>query len=105
MGEIPTPAEVVDALDGFRVLVPEQGFMAEQFPAMTVDFIPYTTSPAMRPDPDISIQSTGWLYIHVGNVRVALPDREEWDKLVGMVEAMWNTHEAQQEGNDGTSDA
>lgn len=86
-------------------LVPEAGFLPESYPALTVDLIPYTTNPAMRPDPDISIQSNGWAYIHIGNVRVAIPDREEWDKLVAMMEALWNTHEARREGTDGSSDA
>ena len=90
----------------FAALVPEAGFLPEHFPSLTVDTIPYTTNPLLRPDPDISIQSNGWLYIHIGNVRVAIPDREEWDKLTTMVEAMWNTHEAQQqEVTDGSSDA
>ena len=84
--------------------VPAEGFLPENYPALTVDFIPYTSNPVMRPDPDISIQSNGWAYIHVGNVRVAIPDREEWDKLVAMMEAMWNTHAAQREEADGSSD-
>lgn len=83
--------------------VPAEGFLPESYPALTVDFIPYTSNPVMRPDPDISIQSNGWAYIHVGNVRVAIPDREEWDKLVAMMEAMWNTHAAQREEADGSS--
>ena len=106
-----TPSEVVEALDGLSLkdytgLVPESGFPPESYPALTVDLIPYTSSPMMRPDPDISIQSNGWAYIHIGNVRVAIPDREEWDKLATMMDALWNTHEARtREVNDGSSDA
>jgi hypothetical protein len=40
----------------------------------------------------MSITDDGWMLIETGNVRVALPDREEWDKLVAMGEALWNTH-------------
>ncbi len=88
-------------------LVPEGGFLPEHFPALSVDLIPYTSNPAMHSDPDISIQSNGWAFIHVGNVRVAIPDREEWDKLVAMMEAMWNTHELHahaKEVTDGSTD-
>ncbi len=88
-------------------MVPEGGFLPEHFPALSVDLIPYTSNPAMHSDPDIAIQSNGWAFIHVGNVRVAIPDREEWDKLVAMMEAMWNTHELHahaKEVTDGSTD-
>ena len=103
----PIDVVVLEPTETAALLVPEVGFLPESYPALTVDFIPYTTNPVMRPDPDISIQSNGWLYLHVGNVRVAIPDREEWDKLTTMVEAMWNTHAAthKQEVTDGSSDS
>jgi hypothetical protein len=77
-----------------RPTIPESGFMPEQFPSMAVALIPYNSGSALhpRPDPAMSITDDGWMLIETGNVRVALPDREEWDKLVAMGEALWNTH-------------
>lgn len=72
---------------------PEGGFAPAAFPQLTFAPIPYTTDPLIRPDPRIHITNEGWLYIEAGNTRLAIPDREEWGKLVAMVEAMFNTHE------------
>lgn len=74
-------------------LPPEGGFAPEAFPQITIDPIPYTTNPLIRPDPRMHVTDEGWLYIEVGTIRIAIPDREEWDKLVHMVEAMFNTHD------------
>lgn len=100
------PQPLPGAPEYMQPQVPEQGFLPESYPALTVDLIPYTSNPMMRPDPDISIQSNGWAYIHIGCVRVAIPDREEWDKLATMMDALWNTHAARtKEDTDGSSDA
>lgn len=72
---------------------PEGGWMPEDFGQMTVAAIPYTSHPWVRPDPQFNIQADGWLYIEVGQVRIAIPDREEWDKIVTMVNRQWNSHE------------
>lgn len=74
-------------------LAPAAGWHPDDFPQLTVVFVPYTTEPKMRADPTISVLADGWLYLQLGNIRVAIPDREEWNKLVHMVEATFNTHE------------
>ena len=86
-------SENTGQVDPGRFFAPEGGFVPEDFPQLTVAPIPYTSNPMVRPDPHISILPDGWLYIEVGNVRIALPDREEWDKLVSMGERLWNTHQ------------
>lgn len=96
-------AEILEEKDGMTVdqirqqftpTAPEGGFSPDAFPSLTVDLIPYTANPLIRPDPSITITDDQWMCIELGNVRVAIPDREEWNKLVRMGEAMWNTHEA-----------
>lgn len=76
---------------------PEGGFELAAYPQLTADWVPYTTDPNVREDPLISIQSTGWMFIQVGNIRLAIPDEEEWMKLVAMGTKLWNTHKAQSE--------
>ena len=71
--------------------VPEDGWQPEDYPQLTVAPIPYTSSPHPKPDPYLTITPTGWLFMEIGNTRVAIPDEEEWEKLVHMVECMWNT--------------
>lgn len=81
-------------------LVPENGFSPGDFPQLSVAQIPYTTNTLIRPDPMCTIGTDGWLFIEAGTVRVALPNRQEWGKLVWLVEALWNSHElSQQEEN------
>lgn len=75
------------------MLVPPNGFSPLDFPSLAVQLIPYNSDPNLRPDPTMAIREDGWLYIEVGNVRVAVPDREEWAKLVTMGERLWNTHD------------
>jgi hypothetical protein len=75
------------------MLVPPNGFSPLDFPAIAVALIAYNASATIRPDPHMTIRDDGWLYIETGNVRVAVPDREEWAKLVTMGERLWNTHE------------
>lgn len=74
------------------LFAPEGGWMPEDFGQITVAPIPYTSNSWVRPDPHWSIQGDGWLYIEVGNVRIAIPDEEEWNKLVSMGNRMWNSH-------------
>ena len=64
--------------------VPEGGFLPEAYPQLTVAPIPYTSQAADRADPFMTITTSGWMFLEIGNTRLALPDREEWDKLVGM---------------------
>lgn len=75
------------------LLVPPNGFSPTDFPSIAVALIPYNASAVIRPDPNMSINEEGWLFIETGNVRIAVPDREEWAKLVTMGERLWNTHE------------
>jgi hypothetical protein len=74
-------------------LIPEHGFQPEDFPQVTVVQIPYTSNTGVRPDPIATIGTDGWLFIETGNVRIAIPDRIQWGKLVYLVEALWNSHE------------
>ena len=71
--------------------VPEDGWAPEDYPQITVAPIPYTSSSYQRADPYITITTTGWLFLEVGNIRIAIPDEEEWEKFTHMVECMWNT--------------
>jgi len=75
-------------------LIPPNGFLPEDFPSVAVAFIPYNSGSAHEPraDPIMRINDDGWMFIETGNVRLALPDREEWAKFVMMGEALWNTH-------------
>lgn len=76
---------------------PDDVWLPEQFPALVFDHIPYTCNPAMRADPTISINAEGWVYIEGGNSRMAIPGREDWNKLVAMVEHMWVLFAQQQQ--------
>lgn len=78
-------------------LIPEGGWATEDFPKLSVDHIPYTANADARPDPVMSILESGWLYVDVGNIRLAIPDREEWEKFVSMGSRMFNTYEYQVE--------
>lgn len=94
------PVETIPIQHFSDELAPLGGWQPSDFPQVTVAPIPYTTNPLIHPDPHISIlDSNGWMYIEAGNVRFALPDREEWAKFVRMGEALWNTHEAQQQAS------
>src|SRR5947209_939813 len=75
------------------LLVPPNGFSPLDFPSIAVMLVAYNANANIRPDPHMQIREDGWLYIETGNVRLALPDREEWSKLVMMGERLWNTHE------------
>lgn len=88
-------ADKVAQLDpaDFTDVVPEGGWLPHHYPQITTAPIPYTTNAEARPDPYMTITATGWLFIEVGNTRIAIPDREEWDKLINMGERMWNSYE------------
>jgi hypothetical protein len=91
----PTPQDLEAMEQGWEPeYVPEDGWLPEAYPQLTVAPIPYTSQAADRADPFITITAAGWMFIEVGNIRIALPDREEWDKLVGMGERMWNSWQA-----------
>lgn len=75
------------------LLPPPDGWELADFPAITTDLIPYTSNVQIRADPRIAITPEGWMYIEVGNVRIAISDREEWHKLVTMGEASWNSYQ------------
>lgn len=77
-------------------LIPENGFAPEDFPQVTVLQIPYATNTLIRPDPLATVNQDSSLFIDLGNVRIAFPDRVQWGKLVYLVEALWNSHELQQ---------
>lgn len=74
------------------LLIPEGGFAAEDFPQVTVSQVPYTTSTSPRPDPLTTISSDDQLILQLGTVGLVFPNREEWNKLVRMAEALWNSH-------------
>lgn len=74
-------------------LVPQGGFPIEAFPQLIVVNNTYTSNAAARPDPLLTINSEDQLLVDVGNVRVGIPTRQEWRKLVWMVEALWNSHD------------
>lgn len=78
-------------------LVPEGGFAPQDFPKVSVALIPYGSQSFVRADPVSSINSDGWLFIDTGNVRFAVPSRGEWNKLTAMVEALYNSHELEQQ--------
>ena len=74
--------EVVEALNVDPLpLVPEGGFAPQDFPRVSVALIPYGSQSFVRADPVSSINSEGWLFIDTGNVRFAVPSREDWNKL------------------------
>lgn len=98
--------EVVEALIVDPLpLVPEGGFAPQDFPKVSVALIPYGSQSFVRPDPVSSINSDGWLFIDTGNVRFAVPSRDEWNKLSVMIESLYNSHELEQqkENTDGNS--
>lgn len=76
---------------------PPNGWLPEDFPQITVAPIPYTSNSNIRTDPTISILPNEWMYVEVGNVRIAFPDEEEWEKFVNMGNRMWITHKQEQE--------
>lgn len=76
-----------------RPLPPERGWHPDDFPVLTVDLIPHSSSSRVRADPMLTVNENGWLLIESGNVRLALPDRVEWGKLSYMVECLWNAHQ------------
>lgn len=76
-------------------LVPPEGFTVRDFPQFTVALIPYTSNPELRPDPFMTVTPEGWMFIEVGAVRIAIPDREEWDKFIDMGNRLWNTHDVE----------
>ena len=81
-------------------VVPEDGFTPADFPQLSVVQIPYTSTTLMRPDPMITIGQEDHLAMDLGTVRIVIPDRQEWSKLVWMVEALWNTHELNKQHNE-----
>ena len=72
---------------------PPGGFHPQDFPQVTVASIPYTSDANLRADPHMVVLPDGWLFIESGNVRVAIPDRQEWHKFATMVDKLWNAHE------------
>lgn len=94
---VPDPDYTFADAQSERPTIPKDGFQPEHFPSVAVAFIPFNSVNAHqpRPDPAMTISTDGWMFIETGNVRLAIPDREEWDKLVSMGEALWNTHEDQ----------
>lgn len=94
--EEPVDAEVVDqvaTLPALSPYMPEGGWHPDDFPSVSVALIPYTSNAMVRADPVFRILQDGWMYIETANVRVAIPDREEWAKFVNMGERLWNTHQ------------
>lgn len=81
-------------------VVPPNGWQIEDFPQITVMPIPYATNPRLRADPAMSISPEGWLYTDLGMVRIAFPNRDEFDKYVEMAERMFNSHEIAQQAQD-----
>lgn len=86
-------------------MIPENGFSPEDFPQVTVAQIPYSSSTGIRPDPLATIGADDWLLIDVGTIRIAIPDRVQWSKLVYMIEALWNTHERSQQQEESNNDS
>jgi hypothetical protein len=76
-----------------REYAPEGGWQPEQFPQLTVVSIPYTSNPNLTPDPRVYCLPDGWMFVEIGTVRLAVPNRDEWNKLVYMVTCMYNTAE------------
>jgi hypothetical protein len=72
-------------------LPPPSGWLPKDFPHLTVDLVPYSTNAFPRADPYMTITPQGWLYVEVGNYRLAIPDQEEWDKFVYMITCLWNS--------------
>lgn len=91
-----TQAKPVDTVPSAQQLPPPDGWGPGDFPALSVAMIAYTANTALRPDPTISITTEGWMFIDVGNVRLGLPNRLEWAKLVHMANCTWNEHEVDQ---------
>jgi hypothetical protein len=102
-----TDDSIMDAVDAYydehpedelADSIPTDGFLPEAYPQLTVAPIPYTSQATDHPDPFMTITTSGWMFIEVGNTRLAIPDRQEWDKLVNMGNRMWNTWEANHTG-------
>lgn len=74
-------------------LVPEGGFPIEAFPVVMALSTTYTTCAGPHPEPMLTINHQNQLMVDVSTIRLVLPSREEWRKLVWMVEALWNSHE------------
>lgn len=86
-------------------LPPANGWHPFDFPELTFDLIPYSSSANFKADPNMTVTTAGWLYIEAGNGRIALPDRAEWNKFVYMVECLWNAHQlSQQTTSEGETD-
>ena len=90
--EVPAPVEA-------PAVAPDGGWEPNDFPQLTALFIPYSSRVGLRPDPLISIQNDGSMLIELGNIRLAVPDREEWQKLVTMVSQLWVLHESKSESS------
>jgi hypothetical protein len=88
-------------------LIPEGGFSPGDFPRVSVAMIPYSSQTLVHPDPVATINTDGWLFIDTGMVRFALPNRDEWNKLTTMIEALWNSHsidkQKEENNNDGSA--
>lgn len=84
--------EPVDTVTTNYPLPPENGWLPKDFPHLTIDHIPYSTNAMPRADPFMTITPEGWLFIEAGNIRMALPDLEEWQKFVYMVTCLWNSY-------------
>lgn len=92
----PLDAEVSDQVAILPFLdpyAPAGGWHPDDFPSLSVAIIPYTTNALVRADPSFTINTDGWMFLELGNVRLAIPDREEWAKLINIGERLWNTHE------------
>lgn len=81
-------------------LMPTGGFSIESFPQIVVALRPYVTDSRLRPDPSIRISDEDVLLMDVGNVQIALPNEEEWLKLVDMVGRVWKSHRARLKGQE-----
>lgn len=77
--------------------VPENGWQIEDFPAITLTPVAYTTNPGLRPDPAMAISPQGWMTVDIGGTRIGFPSREEWEKFIDMGNRMYNSHQIQQQ--------
>jgi hypothetical protein len=75
---------------------PPNGWQPQDFPQVTFAFIPYTSQAMPRADPFMTVTPDGWLYVEAGNVRMAIPDLEEWEKFAYMVTCLWNAYRLNQ---------